>query len=274
MIQITVNGRKRQLPQTWNELTTQKQHLIYILNLFFCNLTKTQILSAAALRLINLSAATDYRVQNAMRRHPGYEHTQTIFENIARVAEHITYIVSTPPEFTDLVFPVINKKYHTCTNILRDFTLWEYQLAENAYCEFMQTRTESALNTLVAIVCRPARKYYTIKKLFGNTQPDRRCKFDDTKIETNAAQVAKEAIGIRYATLLWFQSQRNQIIETYKPLFQKQQTTDTESRGWLDVMFLLSTPGNEDIIATTKLALVLERLAYNHRQAQKIIQHS
>lgn len=270
MIQVTINKRRRLFPQTWEDLAQNKADLIYILNLFFCELTSVQLLSAAAIRFMNLSRLMEYRVQQAIKTHPEEIHTQTAIESIARASELITFIVNTPPAFAENQFPVLQKKYYTTQNLLRDTQLWEYQLAEDALREFYETKNPDALTTLCAIIYRPRKPFSKLRKLFGNTNPDTRVKFNDHKIEKYKQTLKNAPVGQRYACLLWFATERNKIVETYKYLFNQTQTSNIEGRGWLDVILMMTTAGNEDIVATTKLSIVLERLAYNHREALKL----
>ena len=98
MIEVEVNKRKRLFPQTWAELAENTDNLIYILNLFFCELTQQQLLCAAAIRFMNLSGIMETRIQNAIKTHPELPHTQVTLESIYRATELIHFIVQTPPK--------------------------------------------------------------------------------------------------------------------------------------------------------------------------------
>jgi hypothetical protein len=263
MHRVLVNNKLRLIPSSWEELSMNPRDLTYVVSLFFDGLTEMELLNNVSLRFLKLGRAMKYRLAKLFKYHPDHEHTYEIGAEIYQIVDSQKYITNTTLTVKNNVFPSLFfwRRLYNTGNVLKDFTGWEYALAEQAMITYMETKDEQYLNELIAIWYRP-RRWLWFMDFFTMDCTDLRTKFNDKQISKRVKRIGKLPLEIRYIILLYFQYQRDIITKLFSTVF-KSSKSDGQKGTWLDIFFSMSTTGQEDLVANTNLAIILKRMEYN-----------
>lgn len=113
-----------------------------------------------------------------------------------------------------------------------NLTLSEYHCTEIYYSMLIQDKKEEALDALISVLYRKAKKSYNKKK---DPDGDIRIAFNEHEIEYWSSKIASWPIGVKQAVLLWYDGCRESLIELYPKVFQP--TTDTDETQSTKGMF-------------------------------------
>ena len=147
---------------------------------------------------------------------------------------------------------------------LKNISIWEFALAENAMFDFLETGDMDSLDRFVAILMRPLSASKVLKSIYAYVD-DYRSKFHDELIDRNIKRVRKMPEHYKFALLAYFRSTR----ETFKEVFpnvygsvSKKKTPEGEDGNWGDVILQMSgeVPGQEDQVSRVNLYLILSRI--------------
>jgi len=255
---ISYNGIRKEIPNCWTEIKRNRKLLLFVLSLFFNKFTKQEILHQVIFKVLNISKPKQLLIIKDIEKNPNSKHP----ENLYRLSEIIDFIVEQPLEITENLFPKI-KNLHAPKSVFGECTAWEYALAEKTYFDFAEKETHDYLNKLISILYRP-------KKLF---KPERK-KFDEKKSEKYQKRIAKIPFEIKWCIFRWFTFQREQIIKAHPFTFSGGSSGNNEKPNigaiWTDTILAMSTVGDEDKTANTKLSIILRRIENENKAYQKL----
>ncbi len=248
-------NKKIVVAKSWDELTT-KQYL-KIVKLLHAGLSdpdlaldKALFILSKKLKLFFLMLPVDIR---------------------ARMHEHAAWIF-TQKDLTKQLLP----RYKNFYGPADDFTnlrMIEFHAAEMAYYRLEEEKDVDALNELVAILYRPAKKNYDIKK---NTEGDIRVTYNSNETEFFKKQIAKWPLNIKRAIRMWYDGCRQSLEENYRPAFEG---GDTSYKDYYDGMYGMirsiaekKTYGDFDKVSEMYVALAFKEIAETKLEEEELKQ--
>jgi hypothetical protein len=130
---------------------------------------------------------------------------ESFFEDIERDGQKTkTFKLS----FTQQFIPKICGKFYGPADALQDITFAEYRIAHSFYAAYLDSKTDSDLNHLIAVLYRPAKRFLWLKKLLPSYDGQVRIPFTSKSnplfLESRAKAIAKLPMSIRYGIFLFF----------------------------------------------------------------------
>jgi len=260
---VFVNSKKRIFPSEWSDILMVKKDFYHIIPLFFKGYTRYELLMHATFHYLKLPKYLTMQIAQQFRENQAEIATEEIGAEIYCAMDLLKFIADTKLKIEINIIPSLwigFKKYVNTSNILRDFTVMEFALAEKSIKAFAINQNEDYLNELISIWYRP-------KNWFTKLE-DKRIKFNDAEIESRKKIMASVSMPLKHVIYLYFISLRENIIKDFPNIFKTSNKKNDDS-SWLDVIMSLSQPGEEDMIAQTNLGTVLERLEYNFKNSEK-----
>lgn len=273
MKNILVNGKKMELPTTWAEVMNNRRDLVFITKLILKNPEQIEMLSVAAFYFMKVSKMRLARIASMFKYHPHHAHTQMLANSIYRAIEPLKFLLKPMPRIEKNYFPALfdTNKLYGSNNVLRDFTIWEYTLAEQSYIDYMTTKNTNDLDNFLAVWYRPAKLFMNLRQFIKHKYDDPRIAFQDDAIEGRRARIAKICPAKKYLIFLFFHNQREQLIKQYSFLFSgKNSGAQSRMNGWLNVILSMSQLGDEEKAANVKLSVILKRLEMNWEENQRM----
>jgi len=164
-------------------------------------------------KLLNIKKSTRwYNLQK--------EKQDTINENIFRLTETLDSFFDTEKRegkevkvlnlnFIKNMLPRIGR-YYGPDDALTNCNFYEYKEAHYACLDYLKTENEDSLNCLVAILYRPRKMFYHIRRFFPGYDGQKRRHYGPKTnpffLKNRILRISRLPFAIRYGTLLWFHS--------------------------------------------------------------------
>lgn len=205
-IEIPQTGKKIEYPSSWEECTPGQTAFIFRAALK---------LLAGQIGLLDFRISVLYHLTGIVRkakhnRKDAYlteEQRLVKYNNIARAAETVDFVFSQSDNGDKVfdypcvynLFPVVRvqgRKYYGPGEALLNVTFAEYRVAYNYYRQFITNRDDNALNSLCAVLYRPART--------GEVNEDIRINFNPYTVHNRTIRFRKLPAEIKFYILSWF----------------------------------------------------------------------
>ena len=234
MNQVQINSVRCTLPGSWNELTRKQL-------LFVCGLFNTEI------RTIPFKL-------KVLKRFLGI--SKKLFRTIS--PEDVIFLSTTfdflqsDVTLTRALIKTIRVKgfpwtrYHGPMDSMSESTFGEFAKAQMRFDLYSKTKDPMALNEMVAILFRPKKTFWFIRKHFGQATDPRQMFYDRT-LRRRAKRFEKVPIEIKYAVLLFFSGIQSSLTirypNVYKPTAKKE---STQLDGWVSLIISLADGKTDD----------------------------
>ena len=133
------------------------------------------------------------------------EQMDSFFEDEIRDGQQVKSIRL---EFVRNIIHEISPGYVGPADALADITFCEYRIAHEFYRDYVNSRGEDALNRMIAVLYRPAKRFLWIRKLLPGYDGQSRRKFTSRSnplfLERRARKIDRLPMPIRYGIFLWF----------------------------------------------------------------------
>jgi hypothetical protein len=256
------NNKPKPAPENWKELKANRNLFEYAISLFFQNLTKLQIRILTGLKCIGVNNIDQKRISNVIKEYPNSQEAVRLSETLFRLSEAFKYITESIPEISENLYPSLFRfaKLYGSVNILKNFTTWEFALAENYFFEYAETNNEESLNKFIAVWYRPQKNFLKIQKLIGIYDGESRIKFQDFGLEARAKRIATIPHYKKFLIWRFFAHQRMLIAKNFPNTFKTKKVKSEDEFTWADTILAMSQPGDENKTGNTKLAIILSRI--------------
>lgn len=297
MIEISIEGKKYLLAESWQEIT--RKELMIIADLFTRFHSSGDFLKHALIRMLGIRKhLVPYDGQIAMARglyrvlpfpclirrgiHKG---RVKVFpqEDLFVLSQMLSWIHSSSPGFgntlTKNLLPGITigrfpfrKKVYGPDDHLKDVIGVEYARAENAFLSFCSTREQKYLDDLVAVLYRPRKRFLGLKRLFSDSVDSARMRYTGQRYGRYSAGAFSLRLDVKYAVFLFFQGCRNELLDRYAHVFTCEGGDGRESSGWAGIFRALTNESIIDIERVMELPIhtilfdLNEKIKLNHQQ--------
>ncbi|MCX6303507.1 MAG: hypothetical protein NT040_00925 [Bacteroidetes bacterium] len=227
---VEIDHIRRSLPSEWNELS--RKQLLYVSRLFSAKLTLVEFRVKALFVFLSLKRKSFKRIAS--------EDAFTLCESLDFLNKEVT--------LTRNLLPVIKaglRKYFGPADEMVYCTFGEFTLACSALDEFQKTGEEKYLDELVAILYRPKKYFWFIRKYFTDNQDPRR-KFINRTLKKRAGKIARVDHCVKYSIYLFFNGVLNSLPGLYPYVYQQKAETDSQDNGWASLIISLADGKTDD----------------------------
>jgi len=230
MNQVQIDNINRSLPSTWNELT--REQLLYVSGLFASKLPLIEFRVKALFEFLSLKRKLLKRVAP--------EDTYALCESLDFLNKEVS--------LTRNLIPVIKsgfRKYYGPDDAMVYCTFGEFTLACSALDEYQKTGEEKYLNQLVAILYRPQKFCWSIRKYFTDNQ-DPRAKFMNRTLKKRAGKICNVDHCVKYSVYLFFNGVLNSLPSLYPFVYRQKDETDSHDNSWASLIISLADGKTDD----------------------------
>ncbi len=230
MNQVQIDNIRRSLPSTWNELT--REQLLYVSRLFTSKLPLVEFRVKALFEFLSVRRKTLKRIAP--------EDAYTLCESLDFLNKEVT--------LTRNLLPVIRaglKNYFGPADAMVYCTFGEFTLVCSTLDEYQKTGELKSLDQLVAILYRPQKFFWSIRKYFTDNQ-DPRAKFMNRTLKKRARKLARVDHCIRYSVYLFFNGILNSLPALYPYVYKQKDQADSQDNGWASLIISLADGKTDD----------------------------
>ncbi len=230
MNQVQIDNFQRSLPSTWNELT--REQLLYVSGLFASKLPVVEFRVKALFEFLSIKRTALKRIAP--------EDAYTLCESLDFLNKEVA--------LTRNLLPVIKtglKKYHGPADAMVYGTFGEFTLACSALDEYQKRGDENHLDQLVAILYRPQKLFWSIRKYVTDNE-DPRAKFKNRTLKKRAGKMGRVDHCVKYSVYLFFNGVLNSLPSLYPYVYRQKDETDNQDTGWASLIISLADGKTDD----------------------------
>lgn len=221
MNDVRIGTVSRQLPAQWDELT--RRQLLRIVPILFRQLTPVR----AQLLLLFTLLRLPWRLR----------HVLTPFQQ----ADNLRLVrwLTAPSRLTKQLLPTLGPWWARLAgpgDWLAGVQVWEFSNAEHQLRKWLDTQDVAALNALVAVLYRPRRWGWQLRRLSPGYAGDDRQAFNSKTVAPRAARVARLPLAERQAVLLYYLGCRAALETSYPHLFSGDEANAQDANPWLTLI--------------------------------------
>ena len=245
MNHVVIDSILRTLPSTWNELT--KKQLLFVAEMFHKGLSVVDFKVHTLYEFLSIKLKDFTRI-NA---EDGYYLCKTL--------DFILDEVTLTKNLIPFIRPGITKFYGASDGLLY-CTFGEFTQAHTRFEQYAKSQDVSALNELVAILYRPQKFGWFIRRYFTDT-PDPRVRFKERTFKKRALKMARIDPLIKYAVFLFFSGCCNSFPKQFPNVYRKKEDSVASENGWISLIISLADGKTDnksiDLVVNSNLYNVL-----------------
>jgi hypothetical protein len=230
MNQVQIDNTYRSLPSTWNELT--REQLLFVSGLFSSKLSLIEFRAKALFEFLS--------VKRKLLKRVAPEDAYTLCESLDFLNKEVT--------LTRNLLPVLKaglKKYHGPADAMVYCTFGEFTLACSALDDYQKTGEEKHLDQLVAILYRPEKFFWSIRKIFTDNQ-DPRATFMNRTLKRRAGKLGMVDHCVKYSVYLFFNGVLYTLPALYPYVYRQKDDTESQDGGWASLIISLADGKTDD----------------------------
>ena len=230
MNEVQIDGQHRSLPSTWNELS--RKQLLCVSRLFSSKLNLFEFRVKALQEFLSVKRKTFKRIDP--------EDTYFLSETLDFLTKEVS--------LTRCVIPVIGtglRKYYGPSDAMTNCTFGEFTLASSVLDEYHKSGSEDHLDQLVAILYRPKKAFWFIRRHFTDHQ-DPRVRFMNRSLKRRTGQMAKIDHCLKHSVLLFFNGILNSLTSLYPYVYRQKDESESQDNGWVTLIISLADGKTDD----------------------------
>ncbi|NCA76933.1 MAG: hypothetical protein EOM90_11400 [Alphaproteobacteria bacterium] len=230
MNEVQIDDQHRSLPSIWNELS--RKQLIYVSRLFNGKLNLFEFRVKVLQEFLSVKRKTFRRIEP---------------EDAYFLSETLDFLTK-EVNLTRNVIPVIRtglRKYYGPSDAMSNCTFGEFTLTSSVLDEYHKSGCEDHLDQLVAILYRPKKVFWFIRRHFTDHQ-DPRVRFMNRSLKRRAGRMAKVDHCIKHSVLLFFTGVLNSLPALYPYVYRQKDETDSQDNGWASLIISLADGKTDD----------------------------
>jgi hypothetical protein len=215
MNQVEIDGKLYFTPSDWNELT--KNQLLFVSRLFHGKLTRVEFKLMALFNFLSITPKVKKRL------HP---------DDAYFLCETLDFLFN-EVSLTRNNLPAIRKgrrKYIGPSDAMMNCTFGEFTMANSLLDSFSKTREQKFLNEMVAVLYRPRKWLWSVRKSFTDNQ-DPRKRFVNRTLKKRAGTMVKVDYHVKYSVYLLFSGVLNSLPVLYPYVYQQKTDSGSEVNG-------------------------------------------
>jgi hypothetical protein len=224
MNQIVINGKSVMSPSSWNELS--RKQLLFVSRLFHGQLTMIDFKLRALFNFISITQ----KIKKYLHPEDAYFLCETL--------DFLFEVVS----LTRNLLPKLKSGLRTYvgpSDAMKNCTFGEFTMANSLLDYFSSTKDQKYLDEMVAILYRPKKWFWFIRKLFTDNQ-DARKRFANRTLKKRTEKMGNMDYNVKYCVFLFFSGILNSLPELYPYVYQMKGDSGGEENGWAYLIISLA----------------------------------
>ena len=230
MNQIEIDGKTYSTPSGWNELT--RKQVLFVSRLFQGQLTMVDFKLRALLSFLQVGPKVLNRI------HP---------EDAYILCETLDFLFS-EVSLTRNLLPVIRtgrRKYLGPSDAMMNCTFGEFTMANSLLDAFAKTKEQKYLDEMVAVLYRPRKWFWSIRKSFTDNQ-DPRQRFASRSLKSRCKKMTTVDYSIKYSVFLFFSGVLNSLPALYPYVYEQKGDAGSADNGWASLIISLADGKTDD----------------------------
>ena len=230
MNQVEIDGKTYFTPSDWNELT--KKQVLFVSRLFQGQLTMVDFKLRALFDFLSLKKKVIKRI------HP--EDAYFLCESLEFLFKEVS--------LTRNLLPLISigcRKYFGPSDAMMNCTFGEFTMANSLLDSYSKTKEQKYLDEIVAVLYRPKKLFWSIRKAFTDNQ-DPRKRFVNRSLKRRCQRIAKLDYEVKYSVFLFFSGVLNSLPGLFPYVYQQQGDAGSEDNGWASLIISLADGKTDD----------------------------
>ena len=243
MNQVEIDGKTYFTPSDWNELT--KKQVLFVSRLFQGQLTMVDFKLRALFDFLSAKQKVTKRI------HP--EDAYFLCESFEFLFKEVS--------LTRNLLPVIKTGWRKCigpSDAMMNCTFGEFTMANSLLDSFSTTREQKYLDEMVAVLYRPRKWFWFIRKGFTDNQ-DPRQRFASRSLKSRCKRMDTMDYSIKYSVFLFFSGVLNSLPALYPFVYEQQGDAGSADNGWALLIISLADGKTDD----KSLEIVMNSNLYN-----------
>jgi len=241
---VLIDSASFQLPSAWDELT--RKQLLMVANLFN---RKLSVIDFKLKVLLHCLA-----IKEKLRRRIDPEDAYFLCQSLDFLLKDVS--------LTRNLIPVIRyrfTRYYGPSDKMLHCSFGEFTRAHNRLDQYIKTKDEKALDEIVAILYRPRKCFWFIRKHFTSSRDQRR-KLHDLSLKKRTSLFANLDPTVKYGIFLFFTGVLNSLPGQFPGVFRKREDDNSDNKyGWVPLVISLADGKTDD----ESLERVLSSNIYN-----------
>ncbi len=230
MNQVEIDSKTHFIPSDWNELT--KKQILFVSRLFHGQLTMVDFKLRALFNFLSVKKKVIKRI------HP--EDAYFLCESLDFLFKEVS--------LTKNLLPAIKiglRKYVGPSDSMMNCTFGEFTIANSLFDSFSKTKDQKNLSEMVAVLYRPKKWFWFVRKSFTDNQ-DPRQKFTNRSLKKRSTRIAALDYDIKYSAFLFFSGILNSLPPLYPYVYQQKSDSSNEDNGWASLIISLADGKTDD----------------------------
>ena len=240
---VQIDSISCNLPSSWNELT--RKQLLFISAKFQKNLKLAEFKVQALKEFLSIKKKLFLRINP--------EDAFSLCQTLDFLLKDVT--------LTTNVIPVVSHRFHTYygpSDRMLHCTFGEFTKAHSRLDQYYKTKDEKVLDEIVAILYRPKKSAWWIRRHYASTKDPRRKLHDLSLVKRTRAFKTLDP-AIKYSVLLFFTGVLNSLPGQFPNVFRKREDAGDNNYGWVPLVISLADGKTDD----ESLERVLSSNLYN-----------
>jgi len=244
MNKVRIDSASFQLPSSWDELT--REQFLFVSNLFNRRLSIIEFKVKVLLHCLAIKPILINRIEP---------------EDIHFLCQSFDFLIK-DVSLTKNLIPVISKRFfrfYGPSDKMLHCTFGEFTRAHNRLDQYIKTKDENVLNEIIAILYRPKKSFWFIRKYLTNNKDPRR-KLHDISVKKRTVKFSTIDPNIKYGIFLFFTGVLNSLPIQFPNVFRKKEDQGEDNKfGWVPLVISLADGKTDD----ESLERVLNSNLYN-----------
>jgi hypothetical protein len=223
---VTINGKDFMLPASWNELT--RDQLIYMAGLFSKKLSVVDFKAHLLWKFLRVKTDLMGRIDE---------------EDAHGLAQTFNFLLEDVRLTTNLI-PRIGR-YYGPGNAMMDCSFGEFTKASMKLEDYARTGEDKYLDELVAILYRPRKKFWFIRKWFTDTT-DCRVRFIEKYLDRRSQRMVDVNHNVKYAVYLFVTGVLCSLPDKFPNVYRKKGGNEKNLGGWAALIISLADGKTDD----------------------------
>ena len=224
MNQVKIDNISRNIPSSWNELT--KNQLIFISGMLHKGLSVVDFKVITLFEFLSIKMKVFKQINS--------EDAWCLCKTLDFILAEVTLTRNLIP----VIRPVFSKLYGPSDGLLY-CTFGEFTQAYTRFEQYVETKSSSALDELFAILYRPKKFGWFIRRYFTDS-PDPRVRFKERSFKRRIRKIRRVDPLIKYSVFLFFSGCLNSLPKQFPNVYRKKEDTASSAGGWISLIISLA----------------------------------
>ena len=234
MNEVVIDNEKLSLPSCWNDLSYRQ--LLQVCRLFNLGIHATHFKWSLVIKFLGINARTLRKIDP--------EDAYFLCQTLNFLLEDVTLTKAVVQTIHCPGFPWT--RYYGPSDVMGESTFGEFTQAQVRYEEYNRTLDPVKLDEMVAILFRPKKSFWWIRKYFIESS-DPRKRFIDRTLSARVKSFSKVDREIKKAVFIYFSGVQKLLPELFPNVYKKKPDSSADSlSGWSSLIISLADGKTDD----------------------------